>query len=343
MDSYTAKTKEWLNQRFRQTKDGIFFAHQNIYGFKSPYVEEGVVLRYVIFYNVLKALSLLRFESLLDVGGAEGYMAAAIRKFFQVRVRSCDLSEEACKRAEELFQIEADPVDGVSLPYEDDSFDVVLSSESLEHIPRYELVLEELLRVARKAVLITVPHDGPKAIAENIRNQVPHGHLHDFTLNSFKALIPTRFILKRWGLYSSFLRLPFRCVEGRDINPGTGLRRWVIEALNVFVRAAGKTMNERAFKTLLRLDGILAQWFGSYRQLVFVIVKDPTSLTGNKTPLVEADAMLGFRVPFLRLAMNPTVELQRVRNKPAVNPSGKAGAEDRADPVNPVVFPESCG
>ena len=201
LDSYTAQTKDWLNVRFRKVTDGgVFFAHQNIYGFKSPFCEDGVVLRYVIFLNVIRALKMLTFESFLDVGGAEGYMSAVIRKVFGVKVRSCDLSEEACERAREIFQMEADPVDGVALPYPDQSFDVVLSSESLEHIPQYETVLKELLRVARKAVIVTVPHDGPEAIAANIRNKVPHGHIHDFTLESFQALVPPGCEVKAWGL-----------------------------------------------------------------------------------------------------------------------------------------------
>ena len=51
MDAYTAQ-KEWLDRRFRQTtEDGIFFAHQNIYGFKSPNCEDGVILRYTIFWT----------------------------------------------------------------------------------------------------------------------------------------------------------------------------------------------------------------------------------------------------------------------------------------------------
>src|SRR4051812_36966272 len=120
MDQYTIDTKNWLNKRFQQTTpDGIFFAHQNIYGFKSPYCEDGVVLRYVIFFNVMKALHMLDFRSILDVGGAEGYMSGAFKKLLGVQVRSCDLSDEACKRARELFGVEADPVDGVKLPYAD--------------------------------------------------------------------------------------------------------------------------------------------------------------------------------------------------------------------------------
>jgi len=180
MDQYTSETQKWLDARYRAaTDDGIYFAHQNIYGFQSrflrttkggsptAYAEPGSVMRYIIFWNIVKALKTLQFDSVLDVGGSEGYMCGAFRAFFGARVRSCDLSAEACKRAKEIFDVDADTVDGVSLPYPDGAFDVVVCSESMEHIPHYEDVLKELLRVAKKSVIITVPHDGPRSGCQN--------------------------------------------------------------------------------------------------------------------------------------------------------------------------------
>ncbi len=304
MDIYTAQTREWLNSRFRYTtEDGIFFAHQNIYGFKSPYCEDGVILRYAIFSNVVKALSQLNFESILDVGGAEGYMVAAFREFFGVRVRACDLSDEACARAREIFSVEADVADGVALPYSDNAFDVVLSSESLEHIPRYDVALKELLRVAKKAVIVTVPHDGPEAVADNIRRKVPHAHLHDFTLDSFRDLVPSSYVLRAWGLWSSLLRLPFRLVEGRtiDVRTRNGFKRLLVMSLNPILTVSGRLFNRHTFKFLMKLDPFLSNELHTYRQLVFIIAKDPSCFLTQPSVRVELDDILDFRVPLHRL------------------------------------------
>lgn len=304
MDSYTAQTQQWLNDRFRKTtEDGVFYAHQNIYGFKSRLksacCEDGVVVRYLIFSNVIKVLKTLEFNSLLDVGGAEGYMSAAIRELFGSRVRSCDLSEEACKRAREIFNVEADPVDGVNLPYSDGSFDVVLSSECLEHVPEYEKVLRELLRVARRAVIVTVPHSGPEEIARNIREKIAHGHIHDFTLDSFKDLVPDNYGVTAIGLHSTILRLPFRLVEGRpiDVQSRAGIKRPLIAVLNRLIPWCTSFMNEGAFKLLLKLDTFLAQRLRTYRQLVFVITKNSASLPPAKLSNADVDALLNFAVP----------------------------------------------
>ena len=95
MNDYTTDTMRWLDKRFKLTDEsGIYFAHQPIYGFRKGHSEPGAVSRYMITYQIMKALSHLRFSSLLDVGGAEGYKSALARSLFGVRVRSADLSAE---------------------------------------------------------------------------------------------------------------------------------------------------------------------------------------------------------------------------------------------------------
>lgn len=43
------------------------------------------------------------------------------------------------------------------LPYEDNSFDTVICSDVLEHLSSHKQAIEELLRIARKKIIITVP------------------------------------------------------------------------------------------------------------------------------------------------------------------------------------------
>lgn len=313
MDQYTAETQKWLDARYRvATDDGIYFAHQNIYGFRarfltttingrrSGYAEDGNILRYIIFWNILKALKTLKFDSMLDVGGSEGYMCGAIRHFFGVQVRSCDLSQEAGKRAKEIFNVDADTVDGVSLPYPDNSFDVVLSSESMEHIPNYGQVLNELLRVAKKAVVITVPHDGPEKIAQNIRDKVPHAHLHDFTLDSFRDMVPSSYGVRATGHNSKLLRLPFRLVEGKPLDPESrkGIKAPLVKFLNKFMIPLFRPFfGETMFKIFLNMDSFLATNLHSYRGVRFIITKNPDAFSNEARPNVNIDALLDFKVP----------------------------------------------
>jgi len=80
-EDYTTKTKIWLDQRFKMTdEEGIYLTHQNAYGLRDRHIEDHRVLRYTITFQLMKSLSHLEFETLLDVGGAEGYTAALVQK-----------------------------------------------------------------------------------------------------------------------------------------------------------------------------------------------------------------------------------------------------------------------
>ena len=48
--------------------------------------------------------------------------------------------------------------DAAKLPFEDKSFDVVYSSHLLEHVENPAAVLREFVRVAKKQIIIIVPH-----------------------------------------------------------------------------------------------------------------------------------------------------------------------------------------
>jgi SAM-dependent methyltransferase len=73
-------------------------------------------------------------------------------------VVGCDQSPHAIERGKSQGRLkEAMVADITRLPFEDQSFDLVVCSEVLEHVPDDTQALKELLRVAKSKVLITVP------------------------------------------------------------------------------------------------------------------------------------------------------------------------------------------
>ena len=46
---------------------------------------------------------------------------------------------------------------GFPLPFADNSFDIVVSSEVLEHVPDYKTAIAEIARVCKHLVIVTVP------------------------------------------------------------------------------------------------------------------------------------------------------------------------------------------
>lgn len=274
MDEYTKKTKAWLNERFKMCDEqGIYHAHQPIYGFQQGHCEQFqqfLLSRYVPTYEIMKALSHLEFSCLLDVGGAEGYKAALVREIFGVDVKNSDLSEQACKRAEEIFDINSDPVDIHSLPYKDNQFDVVLCSETLEHSADFHKAIDELLRVAAKSVIITVPHDPREAIENNIRKEKIHGHRWAFDINSFSFLEE-----RGYSVFSKKMLSPYTY-------------------LHVFRRHFHKKM---ALAFLMTLDEFVSKLLPTYTGILIVIIKNRRTMHRKKKGKVSAYRILNFSVP----------------------------------------------
>jgi len=68
-------------------------------------------------------------------GGGEGYRAALVKEKLGIhKVVIADLSREACRRAEKLFHLPSVVAEIHSLPFKNRSFEVVMCTETLEHV-----------------------------------------------------------------------------------------------------------------------------------------------------------------------------------------------------------------
>ena len=302
MDKYTEQTRLWLDQRFKQTdSEGVYFAHQPIYGFRNGPTETELIGRYIITFQLMKMLAHLNFNSFLDVGGAEGYKAALVKSLFNVEVRSSDLSIEACKRAKEIYNIEGDPIDIHKLPYDDDQFDVILCSETLEHVPDFRLATSELLRVCRKAVLITVPHESNKVIQRNIRNQIPHGHIHSFNKESFDFSKSVAKKITHKRIISSPLRILNAVLDGKKRTEAAGFPDFLINLNNLTVPLTNKIVGEKTANFMLLLDEIATKLFPLYSGFLFLLCKDKNCYSDKVYRKITPRQIIDFKVPLYKL------------------------------------------
>jgi SAM-dependent methyltransferase len=301
MDAYTREVKDWLEQRFRTVDAaGVYFAHQPIYGFRVGHSEERLVERYVITWQIMKALARLRFESLLDVGGAEGYKAALARDLLGVRVRTCDLSAEACRRAGEIFGLEGEAVDVCALPFADGEFDVVLASETLEHVQDLERATRELLRVARRAVVLTVPREPGAIVERNVRERRIGSHIHALHATSFDRFVPPGAQLRLTPILSAFLKIPFALVEASQREQ---VERYPVALLGLYNRAVPilrRAFGRASVLRMMRLDETLAPLAASYSGMLFVIVKDPGWVRDAPSVEIPPERIVDFAVPLHR-------------------------------------------
>jgi len=94
---------------------------------------------------------------LLDVGCGDGVALYLLRDIPNLRLFGTDSSEKALRTAKEKVPDgEFEMSDTSSLPYKDESFDVVISSDVIEHVEDPEKMLTEIKRVAKKEAYIIV-------------------------------------------------------------------------------------------------------------------------------------------------------------------------------------------
>lgn len=97
--------------------------------------------------------------SILDVGCAKGFMLHDFKRLLpDATVAGCDISEYAIAHAIEPVRDSLRVADAKDLPYEDDSFDLVISINTIHNLELEDLKrsLREIERVARKHAFIVV-------------------------------------------------------------------------------------------------------------------------------------------------------------------------------------------
>lgn len=123
--------------------------------------------------RVLGTLKAFAPSSLLDIGSGRGaFLWPLLYEFPWMKITAVDLRSDRIDDIKAVAKggfgnLEASVMDARSLDFPDASFDVVTMLEVLEHMPSPELALQEAIRVASRAVIISVPShedDNPEHI-----------------------------------------------------------------------------------------------------------------------------------------------------------------------------------
>ncbi|CAN5623271.1 hypothetical protein BH23BAC4_BH23BAC4_16260 [soil metagenome] len=139
-------------------------------------------------------------RSILDAGCGEGYVSNLIaERNPQAKLTGIDASEGAIAYAQTNFGHAGDyQVASIfELPFPDNHFDLVLCSEVLEHLDDPMSALEELKRVSRRHVLITVPREPIfkflNDVGKTLRLCGDPGHVNFWTKQDFQDVFQPHF------------------------------------------------------------------------------------------------------------------------------------------------------
>lgn len=156
-------------------------------------------------------------ESFLDVGCEWGYHVRRMAKK-GLKATGVDISVTKVRKAKliaDQLHINCDFLvqDAEKLDFEDNSFDWVLCTETLEHLLHDQKAAQELIRVARKFIIISVPQ---RSLFWRLINKFAPiygfdtrgaGHLRDYTVDSLIKLFQGTvevLSLERTGFLLSF-------------------------------------------------------------------------------------------------------------------------------------------
>lgn len=141
---------------------------------------------------------------LLELGCSGGqttnYLAKALTNFHCVGTDISKLAIDSAREKYDLINLEFQVVDALSLPFPNETFEIVSSCDVIEHLPNTETALAEMLRVIKSNGLLIIK-------APHIRN--PIIPLIDFL--SFKSRYPftqnwTDNIPRFFSLSSDFIK-----------------------------------------------------------------------------------------------------------------------------------------
>lgn len=143
-------------------------------------------------YRYAFACRLVRGKRVLDVACGEGYGAAALQRAGASSVIGVDINEQVCIHARSRYQLDARLGSAESLPVEDRSVDLIVSFETIEHVPDPFRFLDECARVLVPGGALIVSTPNKEVYSRPGTKPNPH-HCSEMTDDEFVTALGDRF------------------------------------------------------------------------------------------------------------------------------------------------------
>ncbi len=155
------------------------------------------LLLWNFFRTLLGLISEKKVESILDVGCGEGFTLNRLKENGTgKKLEGIEYKKDAIELGKKTYpDIKITEGSIYDLPYKDNSFDLVLCTEVLEHLDDPSKALEELVRVSKKYLVLSVPNEPFFMFAQFVRgkNWSRFGndieHINHWTMFAFPKFI----------------------------------------------------------------------------------------------------------------------------------------------------------
>ena len=141
-------------------------------------------------YRYAFASRFVKGKRVLDIACGEGYGSAALQKAGASSVIGIDVSEAVCIHARSKYGIDARQGSADKIPLGEGSVDVIISFETIEHVPDPSRFLDECFRVLLPGGMLIISTPNKKLYGQRVQN--PH-HCSEMTEEEFTSSLRSRF------------------------------------------------------------------------------------------------------------------------------------------------------
>jgi 2-polyprenyl-3-methyl-5-hydroxy-6-metoxy-1,4-benzoquinol methylase len=170
----------------------------------TKYLSGNFFNRFLIRNFMDALIELTRYDphtDIFEIGTGEGLILRQLKLVLpnDVSISGADLDHQLLRVGQKI--IDAVPLTCASvydLPFENNRFDLVISTEVLEHLENPQQALNEICRVSRSSILLSVPNEPVWRMANFLRGKYWHdlgntpGHIQHWSSQKFLSFVASK-------------------------------------------------------------------------------------------------------------------------------------------------------
>lgn len=168
--------------------------------FFDKYNNSNKIVKYLMngfFSSIKELLKDIKFKNVMEAGCGEGYVSDFVyRNYRNLHIDSFDISEKVINQAKKDFPyINFSTGSIYKIECEDNTYDLVIASEVLEHLEEPQRALKELMRISKRYILLSVPNEPIWRILNMARGKYikdfgnTPGHIQNWNKKTFLDMI----------------------------------------------------------------------------------------------------------------------------------------------------------